>query len=438
MSKLLGFELLGKEWNEYSIENEDLKGQIVSHFSSMSELAGRVIPEIISKPIEKLLNIGEVTVTKVIVNNQVIGDFTLIMPAGKHLENEHLVEIYARQIDIFFARIRAEAETIKAKENFELLFNTNPDAISLSRLSDGRIVNANEGFFTLSGFTRDEVIGKSSLGLQLYQNSADRQKIINELRVTGYCKNVETVFRRKEGIVFTGSISAQIVMIDGVAHVFSNTRDVTDLKQAEYKLKESEETHRLLISQMKQGLAVHEIILDEAGNAIDYRFLDVNDGFELLTGLKADDVIGKTVLEIMPQTESYWIEKYGHVALTGEPLQYENYSKELGKYYDVVAYSPRPKQFAVIISDVTERKLAFIEIQKLNAELEQRVRERTIQLEIVNNELEAFSYSVSHDLRSPLRRVKGFVEALRDNEDYEKSADTMYLFALWQKPHLII
>lgn len=119
---------------------------------------------------------------------------------------------------------------------------------------------------------------------------------------------------------------------------------------------------RLLFTQMQQGLAVHELIQDESGKPVDYRFLDVNESFERMTGLMRKDIINKTVLEILPDTEDYWIEKYGHVALTGEPLRYENYSKEFGKYFEVVAYSPIPGQFAVIISDITDRKKMETEI----------------------------------------------------------------------------
>ena len=115
LSKILGFEPVGKEWNEYSIENEKLKDKIVARFSSLSELSRRAIPETISRPIEKLLNMGEVAVTKVIVNNQMIGDFTLIMPAGKRFENDTLVAIYSRQIDMFMTRIRGE-ESLRESE----------------------------------------------------------------------------------------------------------------------------------------------------------------------------------------------------------------------------------------------------------------------------------------------------------------------------------
>lgn len=122
------------------------------------------------------------------------------------------------------------------------------------------------------------------------------------------------------------------------------------------KLQDSEEKYRLLVTEMKQGLAVHEVIFNKVGKVVDYRFLDANESFEKMTGLKKETIIGKTVLDILPETESYWIEKYGEVVTSGKALQYENYSKELGKYYESIAYSPRPGQFAVIITDISDRK----------------------------------------------------------------------------------
>ena len=562
VTQILGFGPIGKEWKDYSIENEHLKGKTIVRFSSLSELAKKTIPGIITRTLEKLLDIGETTVTKIFANHQVVGDFTLMMQAGKQFENDTLVEIYSRQIDAFITRINAETEIIKVKEHFEAVFNTSPDGNLITRLSDGQIINANEGFLAMTGFTRDEVVGKSTLELNLYDNLADRQRIVNELGEKGFYKNEEVVFRRKDGSVFTSYMATKVTILHGVEYISSSVHDITGRKQAELALRESEERalhartrlekaqsvahvgdwtwnikeslvewsdemyrifgmdknaytgrlgdaitrvihpddlhivlpsnapafveqkpleyrvihpdgsihhiraatgdaildrdgtplyltgtcqditehrldiyaieesaekYRLLVTQMYQGLAVHEIILDETGKAVDYRFLDVNPSFERLTGLKRAAVIGKTVLEVLPETEVYWIEKYGHVAMTGESLQYENYSKELGKYFEVTAYSPRPGEFAVIISDITDRRLAFNEIQKLNSELEQRVRERTLQLEMVNKELETFNYSVSHDLRAPLRRVMGFTEALQEAESTQNSAESLQL-----------
>ncbi len=129
-------------------------------------------------------------------------------------------------------------------------------------------------------------------------------------------------------------------------------------KQASVEsLRVSEGKHRL-VTQMRQGVAVHEIIMDQAGKPVDYRFLEVNESYERLTGLKRENIIGKTVLEILPNVESDQINKYGQVAMTGEPLQYESYVKELGQYFEVVVYSPQPEQVAVIISDISERRQA--------------------------------------------------------------------------------
>lgn len=112
-----------------------------------------------------------------------------------------------------------------------------------------------------------------------------------------------------------------------------------------------------LVAQMQQGLAVHEIICDQFGKPIDYRFLNINDSFEKLTGLRRKDIVGKRVLEVLPNTEQYWIQIYGEVALTGNPYHYTNYASDLNRYYDVYAYAPKPRHFAVLFSDVTEYKV---------------------------------------------------------------------------------
>lgn len=142
--------------------------------------------------------------------------------------------------------------------------------------------------------------------------------------------------------------------------------DFSDRHQAEIALKESEEKHRLLITQMAQGLAVHEVIFDQTGNPVDFRYLDANESYEKLVGMKRKEIIGKTALEVAPAMDKQWILKYGQVAMTGQPVRFEFYDQFVGKYFEVVAYSPRFKQFAVIITDVTERKQAEQEIRYLS------------------------------------------------------------------------
>ncbi len=147
--------------------------------------------------------------------------------------------------------------------------------------------------------------------------------------------------------------------------MFGTHQDITERKKTETALRESEANYRSLNRAMPQPLALHEIICDDSGTPIDYRFLDVNPAFEKLTGKNTAEIIGRTVLELLPGTEAHWIETYGKVALSGEPIQFESNTAELDRYFDTVVYSPQTGQFAVIANDITERKKAETELHKI-------------------------------------------------------------------------
>lgn len=116
---------------------------------------------------------------------------------------------------------------------------------------------------------------------------------------------------------------------------------------------------------MQEGFALHEVILNEKGEPIDYRFLEVNPAFEKITGLKAEEIKNKRVKEVLPGTEDYWIKSYGEVVLNNKSMTFSNYSRELDKYFSVSVYSPAPNQFATIFTDITIEKKAQ---EKINEE----------------------------------------------------------------------
>ena len=149
-----------------------------------------------------------------------------------------------------------------------------------------------------------------------------------------------------------------------ISHMAGTVQDITAQKTHELKYLASEEKWRLLFENMTTGFALHEIICDERGQPVDYRFVEINPAYERITGLKASNMIGRTVLEALPGTEPYWIETFGRVALSGEPTNYENYSRELGRWYQVRAFSPKIGQFAVIVTDITDRKKAELALQQ--------------------------------------------------------------------------
>lgn len=140
-----------------------------------------------------------------------------------------------------------------------------------------------------------------------------------------------------------------IVLVCGqIAQIFSR-------KIFEDRLLDTEKRYSGLFNSMLDGFALHEIITDKKGRAVDYRFLEVNGAFEKLTGLVRSHILGKTAREVLPGLDQSWLERYGKVALEGAPVRFEQYSPELDKTFEVSSYSPAHGQFAAIISDITER-----------------------------------------------------------------------------------
>ncbi|MCZ7557845.1 MAG: PAS domain S-box protein [Bacteroidia bacterium] len=142
--------------------------------------------------------------------------------------------------------------------------------------------------------------------------------------------------------------------LDGAASITSVLvlcRDIT-------RQKKIEQDYQVLFHEMLEGFAVHEILCDEDGQPVDYRFIAVNPAFERMTGLRATDILNRTYREILPTERSPWLPVYGKVALTGEAAHFEEWSNSLQKHFEITAFRPAPRQFACIFSDVTEHRKA--------------------------------------------------------------------------------
>ncbi len=253
------------------------------------------------------------------------------------------------------ARKKAEMDRQSSEDLFlKALVNT-PDSVSISNCATGKYVYVNDKYLEKTGYELHEVIGKTPLDLNIWADLDRRDEMLNLLKTDKSIHDFETRFRMKSGQIDDCVVFAEIVEVNQEKHFLFFVRDITDRKKSEEALRQSEQKYRLLFENMTSGFALHEMIYDENGKPFDYRYIEANPAFEKLTGLSAESIIGKTIKELVPTIEDQWIQTFGNVALTGEPITYMNYAKDLGRYYDTYVFSPEKDKYAVVFNDATVR-----------------------------------------------------------------------------------
>lgn len=269
-----------------------------------------------------------------------------------------------RQAGIYQELFESERQKRLNREQFRATLYSIGDGIITTDV-ESRVRKMNRVAEELTGWTENEARGRLLEEVFNIVNQETRSAVVNPVgKVLGEGIIIglanHTLLIARDGTERAIADSAAPIRddrgnVNGVVLVFS---DVTEKYRVEAALKKGEREYRQLFESMLNGFALHDIILDGGGKPVDYRFVSVNPAFEKITGLSAEKVIGRTVMEVMPGIDAYWIERYGRVALTGEPLHIDEYSTALGRYFEVAAFSPQKGRFAAVFADITERKLA--------------------------------------------------------------------------------
>ncbi|MGD1120149.1 MAG: PAS domain S-box protein, partial [Dehalococcoidales bacterium] len=313
-------------------------------------------------------------------------------------------------------RKRMEQALRDSEEKFSKAFQAIPESISISTMKDGIFLDANNSFLAHNGHTRKEVIGHTAEEINLWVDTSGRNRIQRLLQESGHFENEEFEFHVKSGDIHTNLLSAETIYLNGEPCILVVGNDITERKRMEQALRESEEKFSAAFHSSPNAILIASIEED--------KFIDVNESFGRFVGYSREEIIGHNSkeLKLFASEEDFqrmaknlmekgriFNEEYRSLRKSGE--------ERIGLFSAEAIFIAGKFCMIMAITDVTEQKLAEEKLKQALTDLEHS----TAQLKATNKELESFSYSVSHDLRSPLRSIDGFSQALL--EDYDARLD---------------
>jgi len=341
------------------------------------------------------------------------------------------IRVHERTDQLKDANLQLQArmnEIHESQEKLSKIFKVSPVGIVITRLESGLIEEVNESFLDMLGYERMEVVGKSSTELQLMDISL-RSELVEQIKKKGLMR-VEVEMRRKSGQKFPVLLSSDHLTHNDTIYGIATFFDISERKKKEEDIRNLNielESRLFQLSENSQKLSkIFEVspvgIL--ISNGTTGAIVDVNRSFLQMMEYRAEDVLGRTSLDMNMLDAEDRLRMIEEMKTRKVLREFEvGVRRASGNTFSALIssdfFEANGQVYTIsILYDISDRKKKEEHIQSLNSELEKNLSV----LESVNHELESFSYSVSHDLRAPLRAVSGYSSILE--EDYSNVLDT--------------
>ena len=277
---------------------------------------------------------------------------------------------------------RVEKELLKLSRAVE----QSPASVIITDL-EGNIEYANPKALAITGYSKEEMIGlnprilnpgekQKNKYIQLWETISSGKEWFGEFHskkkngeLYWELASISPIFNEKKEIINYVAVKEDIT---------ERKKFIDDLQTAKETAEESQQKYKRLFSNMMNAFGLHEMIFNEKGEPVDYKFLEVNPVWEKIVGIKAKDIIGKRIKEIMPNIEQAWLKRYGKIVRTGIPEEFTDYNEATQKYYNVFAYKHEGNKFAVVFNDVTDKKQFEAELIKAKEKAEENEKKFSV------------------------------------------------------------